>query len=183
MEKVFSGIHNTEGGKEKNAVSTISPTATYRLSRSLTRLPHWVSIRFTLGFPGGAGGQEPACQCRRLKRWGFDPWVGNILLEEGMAPHSSNLAWRSPWTEEPGGLQSMGLQRVGHDWVTNTHTNPAMSFGSRSLKRWWDFSFYVHEENGTFHTWEVGGRNLEKETEKKLTHMTLEVVFGHMTYS
>ena len=36
-------------------------------------------------------------------------------LEEGMATHSSILAWRVPWTEEPGGLQSMGLQRVGHD--------------------------------------------------------------------
>ena len=37
-----------------------------------------------------------------------------------MATHSSVLAWRMPWTEEPGGLQSMGLQRVGHDWVINT---------------------------------------------------------------
>ena len=36
-------------------------------------------------------------------------------LEEGMAAHSSILAWRIPWTEEPGGLQSVGLQRVGHD--------------------------------------------------------------------
>ena len=36
-------------------------------------------------------------------------------LEEGMAPHSSILAWRIPWTEEPGGLQSVGLQRVRHD--------------------------------------------------------------------
>ena len=36
-------------------------------------------------------------------------------LEEGMATHPSILAWRIPWTEEPGGLQSMGLQRVGHD--------------------------------------------------------------------
>ena len=36
-------------------------------------------------------------------------------LEAGMATHSSTLAWRIPWTEEPGGLQSMGLQRVGHD--------------------------------------------------------------------
>ena len=36
-------------------------------------------------------------------------------LEEGMATHSSILAWRIPRTEEPGGLQSMGLQRVGHD--------------------------------------------------------------------
>ena len=37
-----------------------------------------------------------------------------------MPIHSSILAWRIPWTEEPGRLQSMGLQRVGHDWVTNT---------------------------------------------------------------
>ena len=36
-------------------------------------------------------------------------------LEEGMATHSSILAWRIPWTEEPGELQSIGLQRVGHD--------------------------------------------------------------------
>ena len=37
-------------------------------------------------------------------------------LEEGMATHSSTLAWVIPWTEEPGGLQSIGLQRVGHDY-------------------------------------------------------------------
>ena len=36
-----------------------------------------------------------------------------------MAPHSSTLAWRIPWTEEPGGLQSMGSLRVGHDWATS----------------------------------------------------------------
>ena len=41
--------------------------------------------------------------------------------EEEMATHSSILAWRIPWAEEPGGLQSMGLQRVRHNWVTNTH--------------------------------------------------------------
>ena len=40
------------------------------------------------------------------------------LLEEGMATHSSVLAWRIPWTEEPGGLQSMGSQRVRHDVAT-----------------------------------------------------------------
>ena len=40
-------------------------------------------------------------------------------LEKGMATHSSTLAWRIPWTEEPGRLQSMGWQRVGHDWATS----------------------------------------------------------------
>ena len=41
-------------------------------------------------------------------------------LEKGMATHSSILAWGIPWTEEPGGLQSMGSQRIQHNWVTNT---------------------------------------------------------------
>ena len=40
------------------------------------------------------------------------------LSEKAMAPHSSTLAWKIPWTEEPGGLQSMGSRRVGHDWAT-----------------------------------------------------------------
>ena len=38
-----------------------------------------------------------------------------LLVEKGMASHSSFLAWRIPWTEEPVGLQAVGLQRVGHD--------------------------------------------------------------------
>ena len=41
--------------------------------------------------------------------------------EKAMAPHSSILAWKIPWTEEPGRLQSMRSQRVGHDWVTSLH--------------------------------------------------------------
>ena len=45
---------------------------------------------------------------------GSIPGLGGFLEEE-MATHSSILAWKIPWTEEPGGLQSMGFQRVGHD--------------------------------------------------------------------
>ena len=41
-------------------------------------------------------------------------------IEKGMTTHSSILAWRILWTDEPGRLQSMVLQRAGHDWVTNT---------------------------------------------------------------
>ena len=44
-------------------------------------------------------------------------------LEKEMATHSSTLAWRIPWREEPGVLQSMGSQRVGHDWATSLHFN------------------------------------------------------------
>ena len=58
-------------------------------------------------FPGGSKVKASVClQCRRP---GFDP------LEKKMATHSSILAWRIPWMEEPGGLQSMGSQRVGHN--------------------------------------------------------------------
>ena len=58
---------------------------------------------------------QPAMQETRIQSLGWeDP------LEKGMASHSSILAWRIPWTEEPVGLQSVGLQIVGHDWETNT---------------------------------------------------------------
>ena len=43
---------------------------------------------------------------------------GEDALGKEMATHSNFLAWEMPWTEEPGGLQSMGLQRVGNDWAT-----------------------------------------------------------------
>ena len=45
----------------------------------------------------------------------------SLLLEKAMAPHSSTLAWKIPWTEEPGGLQSMGSLRVGHDFTLTFH--------------------------------------------------------------
>ena len=43
----------------------------------------------------------------------------HLIMSLALAPHSSTLAWRIPWMEEPGGLQSMGLQRVRHDWMTS----------------------------------------------------------------
>ena len=63
------------------------------------------------GFICGSDGKESACNV-------VDP--GSILglersLEKGMATHSSILAWRIPWTEEPDGLQYMGLQRIRYD--------------------------------------------------------------------
>jgi len=64
-----------------------------------------------LGFTGGSDSKESACHMgdpSSIPGW-EDP------LEKGMATHSSILAWRNPWTEEPGRLQSMGSQGVGHD--------------------------------------------------------------------
>ena len=62
------------------------------------------------GFPGGSDGKEYAMWDTQVQSLGQeDP------LEKGMATHSSFLSWRIPWTEEPGGLQSMASQRAGHD--------------------------------------------------------------------
>ena len=76
--------------------------------------------RQILGFPGSASGKEPACQCRDE---GLIPGSGRSP-GEGTATHSSILARNTPWTEEPGGLQSMEWQRVRYDRVhTHTHTH------------------------------------------------------------
>jgi len=58
-----------------------------------------------------------ACQCRRCKRHGFHPWVGKIPWRKKWQPTLVFLPGKLLWTEEPGGLQSMGLQRVQHDWA------------------------------------------------------------------
>ena len=70
------------------------------------------------GLPTWCSGRESACQCRRCRRRRRQ-WVLSLgwedSLEEEMATHSSIRAWNIPWMEEPGGLQSMGLQRAGRD--------------------------------------------------------------------
>ena len=63
------------------------------------------------GFPSGSDGKASACN---VGDPGLIPGLGTSLEEE-MATHSSTFAWRIPWMEEPGGPQSMGSQRVGHD--------------------------------------------------------------------
>ena len=82
----------------------------------LQRLKFLRGFRNQMGFPHGTSGKEPTSQCRRRKRCGFDPWVGEIpWRRESMATPSSIPAWRILWTEEPGGLQSIGSHRVGQD--------------------------------------------------------------------
>ena len=71
-----------------------------------------------LGFPDGASGKEPACQCRR-----HEMWVRSLgpedPLEMGMATHSSIFAWEISWTEEPGRLQPIVLQsRTQLKWLS-----------------------------------------------------------------
>ena len=83
-----------------------------------------LAIANSPGFSGGSQDKASACNAGGRVRdlcW-EDP------LEKEMATHSSILAWRIPWTEEPGGLQSTRSQRVGHDWATShTHTHTRTS--------------------------------------------------------
>ena len=61
------------------------------------------------GLPWWLRGKGSTCQCRRLR---FDPWIRKIHpLEKEIATHFSILAWEIPWTEEAGGLQSLGSQK------------------------------------------------------------------------
>ena len=77
--------------------------------------------------PGGSAIKNPpAMQETRVRFIGQED-----RLEKGMATHSSVLVWRIRWAEEPGGLQTTGSQRVGHDWVTSLH------FASLQLWRRW----------------------------------------------
>ena len=73
-----------------------------------------MGISPSLGFPDGSVAKNLPTSAGDDRDPGSIPgWEGP--LEEGMATHSSILAWRIPWKEEPGGLQSTGSQRVGHD--------------------------------------------------------------------
>ena len=87
----------------------------------------WIFSTFTIfyvvgsillfGFPAGSVVKDlPVMQ--ETQETQFRSLGQEDPLKEGMATHSSILAWRIPWTEEPSTLQFMGSQRVGHDWVT-----------------------------------------------------------------
>ena len=68
-----------------------------------------------MGFPGGSAVKNPPAMEKPQETW-VQSLGPERTLEEGVATHSSVLAWRIPWIEEPGGLQSMGSQTVGQDW-------------------------------------------------------------------
>jgi len=94
------GIHSKQSGGDRAVVFVVVLVVIVM-----------VAVVMVVGFPGGSDGKESACN--------VEMWVGSLgwedPLEKGMATHSSILAWRIPWTEEPGGLQSMGSQRIGQD--------------------------------------------------------------------
>ena len=70
-------------------------------------------LMYIWGFPGGPSGKEPACQCRRLKRLWFDPWVGKIAWRRAWQPISVFLPG-----ESHGQRSLVGSQKAGHDEPT-----------------------------------------------------------------
>ena len=88
----------------------------------VTIICYYFFLKLLIGLPRWHSGQESPCQCRR--HWqGQETSLGQEdPLEAERATCSSILIWRIPRTEEPGGLQSMGLQRVRHNWATE-HTH------------------------------------------------------------
>ena len=97
---------------------------------------------FYLGFPSDSAGKEPTCQWKRETQ---KIWVRSLdqedALEKEIATHSSILAWKIPWTEKPGGLQSMGLQRVRQDCATELTCIPWT--GSTRVSSWYGEIFWL----------------------------------------
>ena len=111
-------------------MGSIGPTVVLpqRHSSLWSAYPQGGESRFSLGkrLQGLFSGSQTSLSIRirfRGAYYKFHSLGREDSPEKGMATHSSILAWRIPWTEETGGLQSMGSQRVGLDWVTDTFTS------------------------------------------------------------
>ena len=120
------GCTKADAAHDKEESSFLTPWPGHLDSES--RLPRWLSWSRT---------HLPIQETQAM-------WAGSLgqkepFLEEKMATHCSILVWRIPRTEEPGGLQSMGSQKVRHDWVINTFTFFSFQF-SISLHSY-DFTF------------------------------------------
>ena len=116
LSKFYPGFSGSSTGKE-SASNAGDPSSVPGLGRSpgegmgyplhILELPWWLRWWRIL------------LQCGRP---GFDPWVGKIPWRRAWQPTVVSLPGESPWTEEPGGLQSMGSKRIEHDWVTKHST-------------------------------------------------------------
>ena len=98
-------------------------TVAHGVTPGSARLPVSLGMRQTVWVVLVQWGSQVARVVKNPPSSAGDPWMGKESLEEGVATLSSVLAWRIPGTEEPGGLQSRGSQRVGHDWSNLVHTH------------------------------------------------------------
>ena len=109
----------------------------YSLIKNRSNMQKWL--------PQWLSGKESTCLCTRHK---FDPGLKDPPEKE-MATHSSIFAWKIPWTEEPGKLQSMGSQRVRHNWATEDTCMHAQSESCFSPQ------IYKVEYSIIFQKWEI----------------------------
>ena len=89
---------------------------------------------YKLGLRGDASGKEQSCQCRRRNEMWLQPLGPEEPPEEKMATPSGILDWRIQQAEEPGRLESVGSQSVGHDWRDLAHV--MYKFGRLSMRHW-----------------------------------------------
>ena len=120
-----------------------------------------------------------------------------VFVEKAMAPHSSTLAWKAPWTEEPGGLQSMGSLRVGLDWAASLslftfmhwrgrwQPTPVFLPGESQGRGAWWAAVYGVTQNWTWLTWLSSSSSshswmvMHRDTSKYIESMTERTVGIH----
>ena len=120
----------------------------YQFTLDLSQKAEKQCIPINSGLVWGSGLVWASLVAQRLKHLPpmWETWVRSLgredPLEKEMTTHSSILAWSIPWTEEPGRLQSMGSQRVGHDWATSPHLT---SWGSKEAihTKCWQNSWHM----------------------------------------
>ena len=118
------------------------------------KLPFIVTNPLSGGFPSGSVVKNPPARQELEEMWVWSlGW--EYSLEKEMATHSSILAWTIPWIEEPGGLQSMGLQRVRHIWSNLAHMHTTLSQNGKQPKDFQRFIFWGRITWGFFLDWKL----------------------------
>ena len=131
IKYLLSGLHNLPVTLQEGTVLEMHLSLVLRCasqSLQVTSVHNGYLLKYPLGFPGGSDGKESACNAGDPR---LIPGSGRCSGEGNGYPLQCSCL-RIPWTEDPGGLQSMGLQTVRCDWVTNT-----LTFTSQYALRWW----------------------------------------------
>ena len=112
-----------------------------------------------MGFPGGASGNESACQWRRRIRGRFNPWVGKLPWRRAWRP-TPVLAWRIPWTEEPGRLHSRVTKSRTRLKRLNTHTLDRYTLLKLCINRQLMTICIYHRELYFMHSGDLNGKEM-----------------------
>ena len=121
---------------QANSLSSEPPGKPYAFHKAAYNNCSWVSQEVQV--------VEPTCQGRRHKTFRFNPWIGKMPRRRAQQSSLAFLPGESPWTEDPGGLQAIGLQRVRHFWNNLTsHMLTSIKLISERLAIWKFKSVFV----------------------------------------